>query len=211
MTDSQEMHMLNQVAAVLLGRALAIFLVFGALSGIGLGVVLIFKSQWLAPLGRVANRWISVRYLTAWLDRSVSLEHWFYRYHKGVGIAVVLGAAYIFCYFALVFDKSELMRQMGGMWLTRQAGGLLDAMVLTALIGSAASLLVGLFLWLRPSGLRDIEKQSNTWVSSRRATKLLDEPHPQLDRYVMRHAKGAGWLLLLASLGLLLILLRLWF
>lgn len=203
--------MLNQVAAVLLGRALAIFLVFGALSGIGVGILLIFKSRWLTLLGRFANRWISVRYLTAWLDRSVSLEHWFYRYHKGVGIAVVLGAAYIFCYFALVFDKSELMRQMGGMWLTRQAGGLLDAMVLTALIGSAASLLVGLFLWLRPSGLRDIEKQSNTWVSSRRATKLLDEPHPQLDRYVMRHAKGAGWLLLLASLGLLLILLRLWF
>lgn len=201
--------MLHPEAKMLLDHALAIFLIFGALLGIALAVVLIFKSQWLVPLGRVANRWLSVRFISVCMDRNISIEHWFYKHHRVLGIAVVLGAAYVFAYFALFFDKSELVRHIPG--ATPSLEGLLDALVLTALTGSAVALWVGLHLWLRPSGLRGIERQSNTWVSSRRATRSLDVPHAEFDDYVIRHSKGTGWLLLSASLVLILLLLRLWF
>jgi hypothetical protein len=191
-------------------QALDLFLLFGALSGIALGLVLIFKSHWLIPLGRVANHWVSLRHVSVWLDRNISIEQWFYRHHRVAGIAAMSGAGYIFGYFALVFDKPTLMRDLGGVWLTPPMGGLLDALVLLALSGSAVACWVGLFLWLRPSWLRGIERRSNVWVSSRRATKVLEVPHAQLDVYVLRHTRGAGVLLLLASLGLLLLLLRSW-
>jgi hypothetical protein len=57
--------------------------------------------------------------------------------------------------------------------------------------------------------LRDIEADANKWVSSRRATKVLDVQHDQVDRYVARHARQVGWLLLLCSIYLFFITFRL--
>jgi hypothetical protein len=75
-------------------------------------------------------------------------------------------------------------------------------LVLASLVGGAVAFIVGLFLWLRPSLLRGMEEESNQWVSSRRATRVLEIPRDDADRFVMRHAQRAGWLLLLASIYL---------
>jgi hypothetical protein len=85
---------------------------------------------------------------------------------------------------------------------------LLDALVLASLTGAAAALFVGLLLWLRPSLLRGIEETSNQWISSRRAERLLDIPRDEVEAFVARHARRVGWLLLLGSLSLLLLVLR---
>jgi hypothetical protein len=51
--------MLTNPVYIFLWRDLAIFLLFGALLGVLLGLLLIFKPQFLERLNRVANRWIS--------------------------------------------------------------------------------------------------------------------------------------------------------
>ena len=203
--------MLNDPVHVLLWRDLAIFLMFSALLGVALGLLMIFKPQYLERCSKVGNRWISTRHISQWLDRSISLEHWFYRHHRAVGIAIVLGAAYIFIYFGFQFDRAyTLLRWSQRLPLpAQQLNGLLNALVLGGLIGGAVALIAGLFLWFRPSLLRGVEEQSNRWVSSRRATKIFDVPHGQVDIVVMRHAQKAGWLLLLASIYLFFTLFRL--
>ena len=85
---------------------------------------------------------------------------------------------------------------------------LLNALVMAALIAGAVALIVGLFLWLRPSLLRGVEDEANQWYSSRLATKVLDESHGQVDRFVMHHAQRAGWLLLLGSIYLFFVTFR---
>lgn len=194
--------MLTNPVYILLLRSLAIFLLFGALLGVLLGLLLIFKPQLLERINRVANRWFSTRHISRWLDRSVSIERWFYRYHRAVGIAIVLGAAYIFIYFGILFDKAYTLRRLSGMIPVKLLDVLLDALVLGSLVGGVVALIAGLFLWLRPSLLRGIEEEANQWVSSRRATKVLDVPHGQVDIFIARHAKRAGWLLLLGSIYL---------
>jgi hypothetical protein len=203
--------MLNDPVHVLLWRDLAIFLMFGALLGVSLGLLLIFKPQYLERCSKAGNRWISTRHISQWLDRSISIEHWFYRHHRAVGFAIVLGAAYIFIYFGFQFDRAyTLLRWSQKLPLpAQQLNGLLNALVLGGLIGGAVALIAGLFLWFRPSLLRGVEEQSNRWVSSRRATKILDVPHDQVDIFVARHAQKAGWLLLLASIYLFFTLFRL--
>jgi hypothetical protein len=79
-------------------------------------------------------------------------------------------------------------------------------LVLGSMVGGTVALIVGLFLWLRPSLLRGMEEQANVWVSMRRASKVLDVPHDQVDRYVARHAQRVGWLLLLASIYLFVVM-----
>jgi hypothetical protein len=203
--------MLNDPVHVLLWRDLAIFLMFGALLGVSLGLLLIFRPQYLERCSKVGNRWISTRHISQWLDRSISIEHWFYRHHRAVGVVIVLGAAYIFIYFGFQFDRAyTLLRWSQKLPLpAQQLNGLLNALVLGGLIGGAVALIAGLFLWFRPSLLRGVEEQSNRWVSSRRATKVLDVPHDQVDIFVARHAQKAGWLLLLASIYLFFTLFRL--
>jgi hypothetical protein len=203
--------MLTNPAYIFLWRDLAIFLLFGAVLGILLGSLLIFRPQFVERLNHVANRWISTRHINRWLDRSVSIEQWFYQHHRAVGAVVVLGAAYIFIYFGMLFDKPYILQHLSirGMLPPNLLESLLDALVLGALVWGAVAFVVGLFLWLRPSLLRGMEEEANKWVSSRRATKVLEIPRDDADRFVMRHAQRVGWLILLASLYLFFIVFRL--
>jgi hypothetical protein len=200
--------MLTNSAYIFLWRALAIFLLIGALLGVVLALLLIFKPRFLGRLNRVANRWVSTRHINRWLDRSVRIEHWFYQHHRAAGVVIVLGASYILIYFVILFDKAYTLQRWSGMLPAKLLGGLLDALVLGSLVGGAAALMVGLFLWLRPSLLRGMEEGANQWVSSRRVTKMLDVPHGQVDIFIVRHAQRAGWLLLVGSIYLFFVTFR---
>ena len=203
--------MLTNPAYIFLWRDLAIFLLFGAVLGVMLGLLLIFRPQFVERLNHEANRWISTRHINRWLDRSVSIEAWFYHHHRLIGAAIILGAAYIFIYFGILFDKAYTLQHLSfrGMLPAKMLESLVDAMVLGALVWGAVAFIVGLFLWLRPSMLRGMEEEANQWVSSRRATKVLEIPRDNVDRFVMRHAQRAGWLLLLASISLFFMVFRL--
>lgn len=186
----------------MLWRDLAMFLLFGSLLGVLLGVLLIFNPAVVEKISRVANRWISTRRINQVLDRSVSIEHWFYQHHRIIGSFIVLGAVYIFIYFGGLFDKSAMLRYFSGSAPLVVIDMLLDAFVLSMLVGAAVSLISGLFLVLRPSLLRDLEAGTNQWVSSRSASKVLDVQRGQVDAFVLRHAQRVGWLLLLGSIYL---------
>jgi len=199
----------TNLVEILLWRDLAIFLLIGALLGVALGLLLILRPRLLERVSHVADRWVSMRHIDRLLDRSISIEHWFYRHHRSLGILLILGAGYILVYFGFLFDKAAAPLLMPRYLPAKLLDGLLDALVFAALLGAAVALLVGFFLWLRPSLLHGVEAEANQWVSSRRATKLLDVPHDQVDRFVARHARQAGWLLLLGSLYLFFVLFRL--
>jgi len=188
-TDSIEM---------ILWRDLAIFLHIGALLGMVLGLLLIFRPHLLERINNVANRWISMRHIFRLLDRNISIEPWFYRHHRPFGILIILGAGYIL-YSSSLFDKTAALLHLARFAPTELLDGLLDALVLTTRICAAIALSVGLLLWLRPNLLHSIEAKANQWVSSRRATKKLDVQHHQVDRFIAQHARLAGLLLLLGS------------
>src|SRR5665647_2674124 len=99
---------------ILLWRALAIFLLIGALMGVAVSLLLIFKPDLMARANRVANQWISMRHITRCVDRFISLEHWFYQYHRPLGILIMLGAGYILVYFGLLFDKAAALQRLAG-------------------------------------------------------------------------------------------------
>jgi hypothetical protein len=202
--------MLTNPFYILLWRDLAIFLMIGALFGVALALLLIFKPQFIERVNRVANRWISTRNISRWLDRSVSIERWIHQHHRAAGAAIVLGASYMLIFFGFLFDKAYTLQRLSSkvMIPAKLLDGLLDALVLASLVGGVVALIVGLFLWLRPSLLRGTEEEANQWVSSRRATKVLDVPHSGVDRFVESHAQRAGWLLLLGSIYLFFALFR---
>lgn len=198
----------TDLSEILLWRVLALFLLTGALLGVAVGLLLVFKPQLLERINRVANRWVSTRHINQWLDRSISIERWFYRHHRPMGILIMLGAGYILVYFGMLFDKASALQHLPRYLPATLMGGLLDASALFMLVSAALSLLAGFVILLRPSLLRGMEKGANQWVSSRSATKVLDVPHGQVDAFVAAHAQNAGWLLLLASSYLFFVMFR---
>jgi len=194
--------------SIILWQSLAIFLIIGALTGVAVSLLLIFKPHLMARANRVANRWISTRRMNQLLDNSINIEQWFYRQHRVLGMAIALGACYILVYFGLLFDKAIAMQHLAGYMPGWGLDILLDSLALASLIGGAVALFVGLFLWLRPSMLRGIEETANQWVSTRRATRILDIPSDQVNQFVAAHAQRVGWLLLLGSIYLFFVVLR---
>lgn len=200
--------MFNHTVALVLGQTLAIFLFICALTGIAVSLLLIFRPHLMARINRVASKWITTRHLELFFDRSISIEQWFYRHHSMFGVSIIMGAGYILVYFGLLFDKQIAIQRLASYAPYWQLDMLLDVLVLASLISAAAALLVGLFLWLRPSMLRGIEEKTNQWLSSRRALRFLEIPRDEVERVVVEHAPRIGWLLLLGSLCLLFLLLR---
>lgn len=199
----------NNVADIFLWRDLAIFLLIGALMGVALGLMLIFWPRILARVNSVANYWLSMRHIDRMLDRSISIELWVYKHHRTLGLLIILGAGYMLVYFGFLFDKAAALQLLNRYAPAQLLDGLLEAVVISSLTGAVVAMLAGFVLWFRPGLLRDIEADANKWVSSRRATKVLDVQHDQVDRFVARHARQVGWLLLLCSIYLFFITFRL--
>lgn len=98
--------------ADLLWRALAIFLVIGAVTGIVLALVLILKPQLIERIDRVTNHWVSMRHISLWMDRSISIERWCYRHHRPLGLFVILAASYMLMYFGWQFDRAVALKSL---------------------------------------------------------------------------------------------------
>ena len=193
----------------MLWQALAIFLLIGAIAGVVVSLLLLFKPQLYQRVSHVGNSWVSTRHVTKWMDHTISIEQWFYRHHRPMGLLVVLAAGYMLMYFGWEFDKAAAMKSYS-VYLPNKLllDMLLQVMVLMALIGGVVALVTGLFVGLRPSLLRGFEKQSNKWQSLRRATKEADVMRDEVDPFMERHAQRVGWLLLLGSIYLFFLMFR---
>lgn len=192
---------------IILWRSLATFLLVGALVGVAVSLLMIFRPALFERINHIANLWISTRRMKKSLDMSICLEHWFYRHHRPLGMLVCVGAVYVFAYFGMQFDKAHALPHLAAhlsfRWPIQLLEALLDALVLAALTGAAVSLFVGLLLWQLPSLLRGLDETANRWVSMRRSTRFLEIPRNHVDKFVIRHDHRAGWMLLLGSFYLL--------
>lgn len=195
--------------AQMLWQALAIFLLIGALAGVAVALLLILKPQLIERVDRVANRWISMRHISEWADHTVNIERWLYRHHRPLGLFMVLGAGYMLVYFGFEFDRASALNSFSAYLPNKLLlDMLLQVVVLLALAGAAVALVTGLFMGLRPSLLKGVERISNQWVSSRRATKVIDVERGSVDSFAVHHASRVGWLLLVGSIYLFFVMFR---
>lgn len=193
---------MNPIVSSILWQSLFAFLFIGSVAGVAVGILLILRPAWLQSASQFANRWISTRHLDHALERSIKLDHWFYRYRRISGGLVLAGAAFILYFFTVQFDKAATITIGVKRWhLPAQLiESLVDALVLGNMIGALFAAFVSLFLLLRPSWLSDFEQSANQWVSSRRALKPMEMPRHGVDEAVIRHRQWAGALLILGSL-----------
>jgi hypothetical protein len=191
-----------------LTRSLIFFLLLGSVAGLFAGVALLLRPDWLQRVGKFTNRWISTRQLARPLVRSIILDGWLYRYNRLSGALLLIGSIYIVYFFTAVFNKPVALNNV---FKTASIPpsvmvGLIDAMVLCALLGALFTVMISLFLMFRPSMLREFEQRANQRTSLRQGLKPLEIQRDGLDRYVFRNGRLAGMLILAGSIYTLAIL-----
>ena len=190
-------------------QSVVIFLLFGSLAGVLAGVLLVFRPQSFQRLGARLNRWISTRHLDTLLERNIAIDPWFYRHRIVSGALILSGAVYVLVFFIVTLDREPAIAGLAARldYPPALVGGLLDAVVLSALLGALCAVLAALFMLFRPSLLRGFEQDANRWLSLRKALKPMEVPRDTLDRFVLRHARQTGVFLMLGGLYTLVFLL----
>lgn len=199
---------MDNVTREILLHAMVWFLLLGSIAGLGMGALLISRPDRLRALSNILNRWISTRHLEAPLERSVSLDPWFYRHRRISAGVIQLGAIYMLYFFTVSLDAQSAINAISGKFAIPDAAAawLLDAMVLASLTGAVLAFFVSMFLMLRPSALREFEQGANRWISLRQAMKPVEIVRGEVDEFVYKHARRAGILLIVGSMYVLALL-----
>ncbi|MBA3023359.1 MAG: hypothetical protein KJ572_08355 [Gammaproteobacteria bacterium] len=200
---------MNPLIQSWLVQSAVIFLILGSVAGMVIGALLLFGRDRLQNISTLLDRWISTRRFDRALERRITLDPWFYRHRQATGTLILAGALYILYFFGVQLDRAETVAGLARRFAYPQAlaEALLDAMVLSALLGALGAIVAALFILFRPSMMRGFEEGANQWLSLRKSLKTLEVPRDGLEVYVERHARQVGIFLMLGGLYTLVLLL----
>jgi hypothetical protein len=97
------------IVQTILLRALVSFLILGSAAGLIIGTTLIFRPQWLIRLSQICNRWISTRHIDKFLETSINIDTWLYRYRRSSALLTSAGAIYMLYFFGVQIDKASVV------------------------------------------------------------------------------------------------------
>lgn len=151
---------------------------------VGLGLVLIPERMRSAHEG--LRKWLQDRNLLGLLNRPRRIEPSLYRHHHVSGGLIIVGALAL-----LVFlDRFHGHLPMGGEWSTVPGFALLMSFAWGL---STWALIVGAYLFIRPSALKGVETLANRWI----------EPCKGILNLMLRRPRLSGVMLLVAGLSCL--------
>jgi hypothetical protein len=189
-------------------QSAVIFFIIGSLAGLLVGALLVFHPQRFYVISAKLNRWISTRLLDKALESSYSIDPWLYRYRRATGALILIGAIFVLFYFTVRLERAEAISGLARHfhYYPSLVAGLLDALVMSSLVGALSAVFIALCLLFRPSLLRGFEESANQWLSLRRAMKPMEMQRDNMEIYVQRYARQVGIFLLLGSLYTLLLM-----
>jgi hypothetical protein len=156
-----------------------------------IGLLLITKPALVIRWNNHFQKSYSMRQKTRALEQPHNLDRFFYRYHRSVGAVVSVISAYIFYYFSMVFEINMLAIIFSG-YSSSLLALLADWLRILMLFVSALTLIIGLTILLRPSGLKSFEAWANRWISTRQATRSLSSSYQNLDQLLLSHPRLFG-------------------
>ena len=191
-------------------RSLLLFLLLGSVAGLLAGVALLLRPEWLQRISKQSNRWVSTRQMGQSMEKTINVDHWFFRYGHLSGILLLGGAGYIIFKLTSQISRGEMLVSMARLKLVPDVwiSLLLDTLVLVFLAGAVAAAIISLFLILRPSMLREMELGANQSVSMRQSLKPMEIQRGNVDNLVFEHGRVVGVFLLGGSLYALVVLLN---
>src|SRR5690242_16410919 len=99
-------------------EALLTALMVGLILALVVGVLLLAMPQALFALNARLSRWVDTRNALGMLDQPLSLERFFYRHHRILGVLIVMGSGYVLWRWAFDYDRADLLALLGRRWVS---------------------------------------------------------------------------------------------
>jgi len=178
----------------------------GGVTGLLMGIALLFRSSLVFRISERMNVWISSRQAMRPLERPIDIERAVYRWHRIIGVALLVGALFTLYVAALRFQGPELGVVFGKFVRIEIARWLGQSLRIFLIVANVAALLIAAIIILRPSALKPLEIWANRQYSARRATREWEIPRNLIDPIVQANPRLTGAILAVASLCVLLVL-----
>ncbi|HEX9193300.1 MAG TPA: hypothetical protein VF871_05980 [Burkholderiales bacterium] len=176
------------------------FIVFGVISfAVGLG--LIVSSAGTFQMFRALNQWVSTRAVLKSVEIPRETDQVAHRYRRWLGGAFILfGVVAIFGLIGM-FDVGAVSVAIFKSLSRPFIAWIVQSLRWFLVIGSLLGLVVGAMLCFYPDALGAFERFANQWISSRQFLRHGDDMNLTLDRLVEAHPKPFGWVITVASAG----------
>jgi len=194
-----------QITSDIVLRSALLVLFLGSLFTLAFGVSLMLGHGWVLRLNERTKRWISTREAMRPMDMPRSIESWLHRWHLPVGIALVLGSAFIGYAAFFRYDLKaivQLFRTRASVWV----GLLVQAGWWLVIVAALAGIAVGVLLIAKPALLQSTEAWANRAYSGRRATKPLETMNYSPDQWIIASPRLSGALIAAGSVYVALML-----
>ncbi|HUJ87027.1 MAG TPA: hypothetical protein VLX30_09275 [Burkholderiales bacterium] len=187
------------VAHVVVPSVLVFVLLVGVV-GILLGLGLMARNESVLRLLERLNRWISLRRALKPLEVPREIEQGVRKHPRGLGIVVLIGAAFSLYFLLLRVGASDFTALL----TARSAQGALlwfaNSVRWALIAANVVALAIGIVLAFFPQMMGPLAAGANRWVSSRRLTMKADEMDLTLDRAVRAYPRLAGVLIAIGAL-----------
>lgn len=181
-----------------LAQGLLASLLAGLVLALVVSALLLTRPRTLLELNRRLSRWVDTQGALRALERPLMLERLFYRHHRALGVAIVLGAGYVLWQWAFGFDRAALSGLLDPSWRNNGLDWIVPAAELLVVGLHVLVLAVGGVILLRPSLLKGLEKAVNRWHGAA-SSERFDRVIGTLDDQVAVYPRLTGFVLLMAT------------
>jgi len=187
------------VAHVVVPSALVFVLIIGVV-GVLLGLGLISRNQSLLRLLDRLNHWTSIRRTLKPLEIPRDIEQGARRHPRGIGVAVLIGAAFSLYFLLLRVSASDLTALLTTSGSKAAVLWFANALRWALVAANVIALLIGVTLAFFPHLMGPLAARANRWISSRRLAMKADEMDLTLDIVVRAYPRISGTLIAIGAL-----------
>lgn len=183
-----------------LAQSMVIFFVIAGLALFAFGICLLLNSAAALRLIGWMNRWVSFRQATKPLEVPRDSRPFVNRHRFAFAAVFFLGGAFALYGLLLQFDAQATIRLLGlNVINVRAAGWLVDSLRWALVLGNALAVVAAVMLVFFPERVAALEALGGRWVSSRKATKSVNDMHVALDGRVAAAPRRAGILMIITA------------
>lgn len=178
-------------------RSFEIFVLILGIIGIVCSFVLTFSPNLISAAGDWFNRYVNVESSIGYLNRIIRTDRFTYRHNILTGVALVLGSTVVLVF--LLFQLPDIRFQN----IIYEV--IFRSLVMIGKVTAIMGLLVGSGLMFFPGRMSEIENKVNSWFDTQPYVDKLNEPHPVVDKILLKHSVIFGMTGMAASALLILV------
>lgn len=201
------MNQYLKIIGEIISDASLVFFLGGAAVALVVGLWMIVNVSSLFKFNQYLGRWFSTRQMFRPMTAPIKSEPFIYHHHRIIGMLIVLASAYVLYNVAFQLESTAVQRLfLGSDYKNHSLGWVVDGLFWVLALGSLVALVVGIYLFIRPSLLKGVEVWGNKWMSTRRSTKVLEIMRTGPEPVIAAHPRIIGILIVLASVYIVVML-----